>query len=155
MKAIHYFQHIFGEKAQWISTVHIPVKNRIARLALVLYALAVANTKIEFGRLISDLVDANQNAIEAGQKNLPGVWGLPDGHFIIVPLVTILSDQLGSDAPLSALNVLKIGKGYLESRYLSEFGSSSIGNEPKESTVTVLSGDHIRDLVNIFEESIY
>jgi hypothetical protein len=151
MKAASYFQHIFGDKSSWVNSVDIPVKNHFVRLALILYGLSVANTKIEFGRLISDLVDANQNAIEAGKKNMQGVWGLPDGHFIILPLVTILSDDLGSDAPLSALNVLKIGKGYLATRYLSEFGSSSIGNEPKESTVTVLSGDHIRDLVNLFK----
>ncbi len=155
MKAASYFQHIFGDKSSWVDSVDIPVKNRFARLALILYGLSVANTKIEFGRLISDLVDANQNAIEAGKKNMPGIWGLPDGHFIIVPLVTILSDQLGEDAPLSDLNMLKIGKGYLATRYLSPFGSSAIGNEPNESTVTVLSGDHIRHLVNIFEGFIY
>jgi hypothetical protein len=150
MKAENYFKHLFGDKANWVDTVDVPVKKSIYKLALILYSLAASKTQIEFGKRMNDLITIRNEATQA-----PAFWlPLNDNGFLICDsLAVALLDRLGDDAPLSALNDIKIGHNYLYQRYNSNMGAwecpYNMGDKPND--IVTISGDHLRALVDLFK----
>ncbi len=144
MKSAKYFTRLFGHKAGWVSEIELPkTQSKGESLAMVIYALAVSESVYEFGKLVNDLVIAFRKV-----ANKQSLWNAPQGFAIVRGLSTIFNDDLGDDAPLKSLHLVKVGTSFIQTEYISEFGTMSMGANPGDAIT--LTGDDVRDILHSF-----